>query len=56
MPKNEDSWGNNCFSGFVAILGFGIMIGGWISGAGFWIPFILGLLILGLGEMSMGRH
>jgi hypothetical protein len=56
MPKKEDNWGGDCFTGFIAILGFGIMIGGWIGGAGFWFPLILGLIIFGLGGASMGRH
>jgi hypothetical protein len=56
MPKKKDNWGDNCFIGFISILGFGILIGGWISGAGFWLPLIGFLIIMGLGGASMGRH
>jgi len=56
MPKKEDNWGDNCFIGFIGIIAFGFLIGGWIGGAGFWLPLILFLIILGLGGASMGRR
>lgn len=57
MTKKKDgNWGNDCFIVFIAVIGFGILIGGWIGGAGFWIPLIGFLIIMGLGGASMSRH